>query len=339
MLNKVWTRLADVFGEEGSIESVEFSPDSRYLVSGSKFDYTVIVWRTSDGAEIWRQTLPQEIERVAWSPDGKIVVSCSEDFMLRFFDAETGELLKEIKEAAGIDGLTFSHDGRYLVSGGEWVPGENGGRAGYATVYAMPEGRMITQLNLGDTINEVDFSPDDAYLLATGHNETAMVWKTSDWSLVHTLRGLDADRFHFITGRFSPDGQFVATGSQNGEIYLFDMKTGSLVHHFNQSGRKIEVLAFSPDGRFIATGGTDPFLRFFRMEDILSGERVYTALQLHAGDQAEYLDFNQRGNLMASAHQDGTIHLWVVMTDDPSVNRRRHQMVREYQDQSMQSQP
>ena len=48
-LNLVWARLADVNGEEGSIESAEFSPDSRFIVTGSKFDNQVIMWRTSDG--------------------------------------------------------------------------------------------------------------------------------------------------------------------------------------------------------------------------------------------------------------------------------------------------
>ena len=70
-LNPVWSRIADIYGEAGSIESAEFSRNSRYIVTGSKFDNTVIMWRTSDGFEVWRQTLPQEIERVAWSPDGK----------------------------------------------------------------------------------------------------------------------------------------------------------------------------------------------------------------------------------------------------------------------------
>lgn len=74
-LNLIWSRVADVNGEAGSIESAEFSPDGRRIVSGSKFDNSVIMWRTSDGHELWRATVAAEIERVGWSPDGKVVAA------------------------------------------------------------------------------------------------------------------------------------------------------------------------------------------------------------------------------------------------------------------------
>jgi WD40 repeat protein len=51
-LEPVWAVVADAFGEPGSVESVEFSPDGKYLVSGTKFDNSVMKWRTSDGAEL-----------------------------------------------------------------------------------------------------------------------------------------------------------------------------------------------------------------------------------------------------------------------------------------------
>ncbi len=331
MLNKVWTRLADVYGEEGSVESVEFSPDSSKLVSGTKFDNSVIVWRTSDGTELWRRYVAQEVERVAWSRDGKIVVACSEDYKLTFFDAATGEVRKEIEEDAGIDGLAFSKDGRFLVSGAEKSEDANGNQHGWVRVYAMPDARLIEKLDFGTTVNEIDFSHDGAYLMAVGHNEQVRVWRTDDWSHVRDFHGKQADDHHFISGRFNPDGSMLVAGSQTGDIYLFDFETGRILANFDRSGHKIEVVVFTPDGRYIVSAGNDPFIRFFRVSDILSDNRMYTALQIHAGDQAEYLDFNSRGSLMSSAHQDGTIHLWVVMSEDVDVNARRHEWVKRNQ--------
>ena len=70
-LTPVWSRVADINGEYGSIESAEFSPDGNRIVSGSKFDNQVIMWRTSDGMELWRATVaqvnrivPSEMEKV-----------------------------------------------------------------------------------------------------------------------------------------------------------------------------------------------------------------------------------------------------------------------------------
>ncbi len=70
-LEPVWSRVADALGEPGSVESAEFSPNGKYIISGTKYDNSVIMWRTSDGAELWRQYTAQEIERAAWSADNK----------------------------------------------------------------------------------------------------------------------------------------------------------------------------------------------------------------------------------------------------------------------------
>ena len=53
-LEPVWSRVADALGEIGSVESAEFSPDGKHIISGTKYDNSVIMWRTSDGTELWR---------------------------------------------------------------------------------------------------------------------------------------------------------------------------------------------------------------------------------------------------------------------------------------------
>ncbi|MEM6326822.1 MAG: PQQ-binding-like beta-propeller repeat protein, partial [Bacteroidota bacterium] len=205
-LNPVWTRLADVYGEAGSVESVEFSYDGLRMVSGTKFDNTVIMWRTSDGAELWRRTLPAEIERVAWNPDGSQVASVSEDRKLVVFDAASGETQHEAELGAGVDGLAWSHDGRLLAAGEEYSTSASGARQGLLRVFEMPAFREVTTLDLGDTINEVDFSEDDQFVMAAGQDGKVRVWDLSTERLVLNIDedvsvSDDNDLHHFITGQ------------------------------------------------------------------------------------------------------------------------------------------
>ncbi|MEM6286059.1 MAG: PQQ-binding-like beta-propeller repeat protein [Bacteroidota bacterium] len=336
-LNPVWTRLADVFGEAGSVESVEFSYDGLRIVSGTKFDNTVILWRTSDGTELWRRTLDAEIERVAWNPDGSQVASVSEDRKLIVFNAETGATEHEATLGAGIDGLAWSHDGRLLAAGEEYSRSASGARQGLLRVFEMPAFREVMTLDLGETINEVDFSEDDQFVMAVGQQGKVRVWDTGTERLVLDIDedvtvSDDNDLHHFIAGQFSPAGDMIAVGDTEGLLHVYAFPSGELVRRFDRSGHKIETVQWTPDGQYLATAGNDPYIRFFRTADIAGEGRVYTALQVHAGDQAEYIDFSRNGALLASAHQDGAIRLWILMGEDPTLNERRHREVRAEQD-------
>lgn len=332
-LHPVWSRVADVYGEWGSIESAEFSPDGRYIVSGSKFDNSVIMWRTSDGAELWRQYVPQEIERVGWSADGKYVASCSEDFMVRVWDAENGDLVKELPHDQGIDGLVWSNEGSLLVTGEEGQTVEKNGEQttiGLLRVFQMPAGEQIHQVDFGGTINEVMFSDDNKFLLAAGHGGVR-VYNAESMEL---LKILQPDHFvKFTTADFTPDSKYIAASGFGGFIYVWQWQTGELVKRFNYRGRKTESITWHPSGDYLVTSGHGPYINIFRTEDVLSDldDEVAVAAQVFANDGAEYIDFNADGGFLVSAHQDGVIRLWVWKGEDPYLNERRHRWVSEQQ--------
>jgi len=333
-LEPVWSRVADVLGEAGSIESVEFSPNGRFIVSGSKYDNSVIMWRTSDGGEVWRNYTAQEIERVGWSADNRYVAAASEDYKVTIYDAQTGDVFKILEHQSGIDGLTWSHKGTLLVSGEERIQLDDGGREGWIRVYNGATGESIATMNFGDTVNELFFSHDDQYLLAVGHG-AVKVYNVADWSLAQTLK-LDY-YVTFTSGVFSPDAKYVIAvgqgGNTRGTAYLWEWQTGELVKHFNHTGKKIESISWHPNGQYIAHAGHDPYIYVYRIAEILEHENdnIPIAHKVWASDNAEYIDFNADGSFLASAHQNGLIKLWVWMGEDSTINSRRHEWVKSQQ--------
>jgi WD40 repeat protein len=333
-LEPVWSRVADVLGELGSIESVEFSPDGRYIVSGSKYDNSVIMWRTSDGYEIWRNYTAQEVERVGWSSDGKYVAAASEDYLVTVYDAKTGEVFRKLDHSRGIDGLTWSNRGSLLASGEEVTEHEDGTLQGFIRVFDMSKGEEVTTIDFGNTVNELFFSSDDRYLLAVGHG-WVKVYLTEDWSLMQTLK-MD---YHviFTSGVFSPDGKYVIAvgqgGGSRGTAHLWEWESGKLVKRFNHTGKKIESISWHPNGHYIAHAGHDPYIYVYRISDILAygNDEIPVAHRVWASDHAEYIDFNADGSFLCSAHQNGLIKLWVWMGEDPALNDRRHEWVKTQQ--------
>ena len=324
-LTLVWTRVADVNGEAGSVESAEFSPDGRFVVTGSKFDNQVIMWRTSDGAELWRQTVNEEIERVGWSPDGQWVASVSEDFLLRLFRASDGKLDWTYEHTQGIDALTWSHHGKWLTTGEE----EADDGQYKVRVFEMPKKRLLHTVNHTGDVNCVHYSPDDQYLLSAGGTEVR-IWRTSNMSLVQTLEGRTG--YTLVTARFSPDGELIAASGNGGYVYVWRWEEGSLLKGFNQTGKKIEVVEWTPDGQYLLTAGHDPYIRLIRRADLsIKPKEIPVAHMAYAMDNAEYMHFNADGSMLVSAHQDGMVRLWVFMSEDPTVSQRRHEEVKKRQ--------
>lgn len=336
-LNHVWSRIADIYGELGSVESAEFSPDSNYIVSGTKFDYTLRVFRVSDGHQLWSRTLAQEIERVAWTMDGAYVASVSEDGLLQVFDARTAELVFTFQHATGIDGLSASPDGRYLATGQERVDG-----VGVTRIFSTADWRLVQEIPHRGTVNELDFSFDSKLLAVVG-DHSARVYRTADWSTVQAWdlpvqTTMFGDDHIYINTKFSPDARLLAVGAMHGFVYLYDVQTGELIRRFNKSGQKTETVEWTKDGRYLLVAGHGFTIDFFSTAHLVNpavtNDSIPYTLRAPVSDSLEYMHFNAAGTLLTSAHQDGTVQLWTFMSDDPTINARRHREVREIQDRA-----
>jgi len=80
-------------GYDDSVESVAFSPDGKYVVSGGRDDGTARVWEAATGEEVARMTHDLEVNSVALSPDGKYVISGGGDFTARVWFWQNQDLV------------------------------------------------------------------------------------------------------------------------------------------------------------------------------------------------------------------------------------------------------
>lgn len=335
-LEPVWSRVADALGEIGSVESAEFSPDGKFIVSGTKYDYSVVMWRTSDGMELWREYHEAEIERVGWSSNNQYIAACSEDFLTTIYDSKTGKIVKKINHNQGVDGLVWSNTGMLLATGEEVLMDQEDQKHGYLQIFDFSkDGKEIAKIDYGTTINELFFTEDDKYLLAVGH-AGVKVYDTTDWSLEKEF--FKEGEIIFTAANFSPDGKFIIAAQNSpvrGTIHLIDWQEGKVIKSFSHMGRKIETVAWHPNGEYIAFTGHNPHIFIYRVSDIknFSVDRIRVAAKVWAGDHAEYIDFNKDGSFLVSAHQNGLIKLWAWMGEEPDLNENRHRWISKKQNE------
>ena len=321
-LQLLWARLGDLNGEIGAVESAEFSRDGKLIVSGGKYDNSLVVWRTIDGTVVWRRELDDEIERAGFSPDGRFVVSAGEDQSLQLWKVADGELVASIPLDAAVDGMAFSPDGRVLVTGKE---------GGVVQAWSFPDMELVRNIKLGGTINSVTFTRDGRYLALAGHPNNVWVLEADDFEIVHTLEGFPG--VAAISVRIADDKGLIAAGQIGGYVSVWDLKSGELVSRFNHTGYKVEAVCWTNDGNYLLAAGLNEHIRVVRTVD-LGMENVPVAHLSPPAGRTEYLDFAPNGSSLVSAHEDGTVRLWLWKSGDLDINIKHHRALQERQRQA-----
>jgi WD40 repeat protein len=255
------------------------------------------------------------INRASFSPDGKQVITASDDGTARVWDASTNRELRTFRPKDGLVlSAQFSPDASRILTATS---------RGDIQIWNASTGKQTRSIHAANAlIDSARYSPDGSLIVTASDDGRAVVWKAATGRRV---AGFALHRYPVYDASFSPDGRLVVSAGADGNTRIWKAKTGREIrvltprHGGEASNQTNEVNSalFSPNGRFIVTGSTDGVARVWsvgtgRLLDVLP----------KSNDDLYATSFSPNGQRIVTASLDGTVRVY-----DPDISRRRPVLV------------
>jgi WD40 repeat protein/DNA-binding SARP family transcriptional activator len=298
-------------GHSNSVRDVALSPDSRTALSGSCADLSsdgacsqgeLILWEVSTAAETGTELRRFQghtgwVNAVAFSPDGRTILSGSGDDTLILWEAESDQEIRRFEgHTGGVNSVAFGPEGQTALSASD---------DSTLILWNLSTGEAIRHFQgHAGGVNSVAFSPDGQTALSGADDTALILWEVETGEELGRFEG-HVDEVRDVV--FNLDGRtMLSTGDHT--LRLWDAETGEKIRqqHF---GSTPTWLVVSPDGRTVLVGGIGPDLRLW---DIERWQEVQTLL---GARQAELIvvtsaAISPDGLLALSGSTDGSLRLW-----------------------------
>jgi WD40 repeat protein len=256
------------------------------------------------------------IAKIAFSTDGKTLVSGSLDDTIKLWDIETGKALGKplIGHSGSIrNDLAFSPNNSIAAS----ITKNHG-----IQLWDIKNKKFIDSGShlkfVGSRSQDIAFSPDGKILASADiHHEVIRLWDVKNKHILSTFLGHSNG---VVRVAFKPDGKELASADASAEIRLWDIETGYSMFlrkpnsELSLDAPIIYAITFSPDGKTLAAGGNYGEISLWNIE---SEQPIKDKPLIESQSIVSDIAFSPNGKILASGgYHDGLVKLWDIKTKE-----------------------
>ena len=282
------------------VYAVAWSPNGQRIGSGSE-DKTVQLWNP-DGTNVSTYLgHSASVNVVAWSPNSQLVASASADHTAQVwpaFDTSSSNVVTYHGHTNNVRTLAWSYDGTRIATGGD---------DGIAQIWDPVRGTKIFTFQVHSLIWSVAWPPgNNNELAAGGNNGIVQIWSAITGAPIPLLT-YSGHSNNVKAVSWSPDGKYIASGSDDKTVHIWDSRKGTLITRYTGHTDVLNVVAWSPNGKYVASGSGDHTVQVWSP---LTGKPLLT-YRSHS-DAIHAVAWSPDSTQVASASDDHTVKVWRV---------------------------